>query len=267
MKTEDIRIALLRIEGTNCEDESLNALKSMGARPEHVHLNELIRKKRNLEDYQMLFIPGGFSAGDYIRAGIIFAARIKATIKNDLLKFIEDEKIVLGVCNGFQVLTELGILPGIENLWEEHPGAVLAPNISNKFECRWIYLKKERSVCPFNETLPDKVFSMPIAHAEGRFMLPENREKYLLEKMIDNGQIAFRYVDREGNFEGYPWNPNGSLYNIAGLCNMTGNVIGMMPHPERAFFDFQNLEFWRGNSETPGRYIFEGILKHISRKF
>lgn len=267
MKIEDIKVALLRIEGTNCEDESLTALKYLGAKPEHVHLNELIRKRKNLEDYQMLFIPGGFSAGDYIRAGVIFAARIKATIRGDLLRFIEEGKIVLGVCNGFQVLIELGILPGIENVWDEKPEAVLAPNISNRFECRWIYLKKEKSVCPFYETLPDKVFSMPIAHAEGRFMLPENKEEYMLNKIIENGQIAFRYVDRDGNYADYPWNPNGSLYNIAGICNRYGNVIGMMPHPERAFFPYQNLEFKRGNVETPGKYIFDGILKYISRKF
>lgn len=268
MKKNEIRIAILRIEGTNCEDESFLAFKDLGASPEYVHLNELTRGKKSIENYHMIFIPGGFSGGDYVRAGAIFASRMKGTISKDLKKFIDDGKIVLGVCNGFQVLIELGFLPGIETNWSEKTQAGLAPNISNRFECRWIYVKKEKSSCSFLDGMENgEVFSMPIAHAEGRFMFPREYENKFLNHMLDHGQIALRYVDPEGNYSSYPWNPNGSFYNIAGVCNEQGNVFGLMPHPERAFFKYQHPGFFRNNSNTPGRIMFKGMVDYLHRKF
>jgi len=268
MKKSDIKIAILRIEGTNCEEESLLAFKFLGTSPEYVHINELTRGKKRLEEYHMIFIPGGFSGGDYVRAGAIFASRMKGTISKDLKKFIEEEKIVLGVCNGFQVLIELGFLPGIDTNWSEKPQAGLAPNISNRFECRWIYVKKEKTSCNFlNNIKNGDVFAMPIAHAEGRFMFPKEKEKKYLQHMLDYNQISLRYVDKNGDYLPYPWNPNGSIFNIAGVCNEQGNVFGLMPHPERAFFNYQHPEYHRNNSDSPGKKMFIGIVDYLIKKF
>ncbi|MDP8011647.1 MAG: phosphoribosylformylglycinamidine synthase subunit PurQ [Thermoplasmata archaeon] len=268
MKKDEIRIAILRIEGTNCEEESYNAFKILGTKPEYVHVNELSRGLKKLNDYQMIFIPGGFSGGDYVRAGAIFASRMKGTISMDLKKFIDDGKLVIGVCNGFQVLIELGFLPGINTDWSEKPQAALAPNISNRFECRWIYVKKEKNSCEFLKNIDDgKIIALPIAHAEGRFIFSKENEKKYLEHMIDNNQIALRYVDPNGNYEEYPWNPNGSLYNIAGICNENGNVFGLMPHPERAFSRYQHPGFYRNLYEEPGKKIFKGMVDYIVKKF
>ncbi|MHA1872488.1 MAG: phosphoribosylformylglycinamidine synthase subunit PurQ, partial [Candidatus Heimdallarchaeaceae archaeon] len=147
MKKKDIKIAILRIEGTNCEQESYGAFKRLGADPEYVHLKQLLHidcnkdEKRDIFDYQCIMIPGGFSSGDYIRAGAIFAARIKSKLEKDLEEFVKQEYPMLGVCNGFQVLTELGLLPGIDVLMQDVPNACLSINDSNRFECRPTLLK------------------------------------------------------------------------------------------------------------------------------
>ncbi len=268
MKKEDIKIAILRIEGTNCEEESFRAFAELGVQPEYVHLNELMRdRNRSIFDYQGIFIPGGFSSGDYVRAGAIFAARIKALMMDELKKFVEEGYPIIGICNGFQVLTELGLLPAIDGI-SDVPEAALAVNDSDKFECRPTLLRHE-SVSPLtSEVEKGEVLLIPSAHMEGKFMLPEGKEKKYLDKMEENGQIVFRYVNEEGKEAGYPWNPNGSISNIAGICNPEGNVLGMMPHPERAFHSWQHpkrggSEIVKGNGEGDGRAIFESIVKYI----
>ena len=140
------KIAILRMEGTNCEYESYLAFKRLDAQPEYVHLKELERKKKNLEEYDCVFIPGGFSAGDYVRGGAIFAARLKESIFKDLKKFVENGYPVVGICNGFQVLIELGMLPALYGI-SEQPEACLTTNDSNRFECRQTLIRHERSVC------------------------------------------------------------------------------------------------------------------------
>jgi len=250
-----MRVAILQIEGTNCEEESYIAFEEMGQDVEYVHLNLLKKRKKSLEDYDLLFIPGGFSAGDYVRAGAIFAARLKAISMGDLKKFVDEGKIVMGVCNGFQVLIELGLLPGVDGI-SDRPEAALMINDSNRFECRWTYLRKEKNNI-FTREVPE-VISLPVAHAEGKF-LTDNKT---LEKIKENEQIIFRYVKPDGSKAVYPWNPNGSIEDIAALTNVYGNVLGIMPHPERAFFPYQHPDWMRKErTHGDGYYIFKSIVE------
>ncbi len=250
-----MRVAILQIEGTNCEEESYIAFKELGQDVEYLHLNLLKKGKRNLEDYDILFIPGGFSAGDYVRAGAIFAARLKAIAMRALKDFVHEGKIIIGVCNGFQVLIELGLLPAVDGI-SEKPEAALMTNDSNRFECRWTYLKKENKSI-FTKGMPD-IISLPVAHAEGKFVT----DKKTLERIIENKQIAFKYVKPDGSKANYPWNPNGSMEDIAALTNPQRNVLGIMPHPERAFFHYQHPDWNRKERERgDGFWIFKSIIE------
>jgi phosphoribosylformylglycinamidine synthase I len=278
MKIKDINVAVIRIEGTNCEQESFDAFKRLGARPEFVHLKQLHKidcnadEIRNILDYQCLMIPGGFSAGDYIRAGAIFAARIKSQLQEQLKEFVKEDHPILGVCNGFQVLTELGLLPGLDDIIRTVPDACLYLNDSNRFECRPTLLKNENNgTCVFTSKIPkNDIRLIPSAHAEGKLLFPLEKQEQYLKTLEKNDQIVFRYVDPEGNYAGYPWNPNGSPMNIAGICNPQGTVFGMMPHPERTFYRHQHPNWTATGLEDnigDGRVIFESVLAYISKKF
>ena len=278
LKVKDIKIGIIRIEGTNCEQESYDAFKRLGANPEFVHLKQLLHldcnkdEKRKISQYQCIMIPGGFSAGDYIRAGAILAARIKSRLNKDLVEFVKQEYPILGICNGFQVLIELGLLPGINKIITQVPDACLNINDSNRFECRPTLLKHENNgKCVFTSKIPKKdIRLIPSAHAEGKLLFPLDKQKEYLKKLEKNDQIVFRYVDPDGNYAGYPWNPNGSISNIAGICNYIGNVFGMMPHPERTFFKYQHPDWTRkglNNNIGDGKAIFESVLDYISKRF
>ncbi|MGE4274957.1 MAG: phosphoribosylformylglycinamidine synthase subunit PurQ, partial [Candidatus Methanomethylophilaceae archaeon] len=162
MRPEEIKVCVLRIEGTNCEDETYNAFKVLGADPEKVHLNQLDghapeHLRRSLEDYDVLALPGGFSAGDYIRAGAIFAARIRSALPGDMTRFVEQEKPVIGICNGFQILVELGLLPAFDEPMSPVPAAALFTNDSARFECRPTLLRNDnRGNCLFTSRIPKK---------------------------------------------------------------------------------------------------------------
>jgi len=277
MKRDEVKVCVLRIEGTNCETESYLAFERLGAKPEIVHLKQLLgqdireSEKRNLMDYHILMIPGGFSSGDYVRAGAIFAARMKSRLAAPLVEFIRQERAVLGVCNGFQVLVEMGILPGLDEVMSPQPQAVLATNESSRFECRPTLLKYENNYnCIFTNKLKfGQVLRVPSAHAEGRLLFPSEQAEKMLKRLEDNDQVVFRFVGPDGKYAGYPWNPNGSPGNIAGICNPTGNVLGMMPHPERVFHRYTHPDWTRG-LDSPlgdGRAIFEGILDHVTDNF
>jgi phosphoribosylformylglycinamidine synthase len=268
----------MRIEGTNCEQESYDAFKRLGAQPEFVHLKQLLgidcddQEKRNINDYQCLMVPGGFSAGDYIRAGAIFAARLKSKLKKQLADFVTEEFPILGVCNGFQVLIELGLLPGTDTIMTSVPEACLYLNDSNRFECRPTLLKHENNgTCVFTSKMPrHDIRLIPTAHAEGKLLFPSEQQEKYLKNLEKNDQIVFRYVDPDGNYLGYPWNPNGSISNIAGICNYQGNVFGMMPHPERTFYRYQHSDWTRqslGDEVGDGRAVFESVLSYISKRF
>ncbi len=275
------RICVLRIEGTNCELETFRSFKRLGAAAEIVHLKQLIgavkeREKRKLKDYDLLVIPGGFSSGDYIRAGAILAARIRGTLGEDIDDFIRDGKPILGICNGFQVLVEMGLLPGLAHEKIGLQQAALTTNDSARFECRPVYLRHEnRGNCVFTKGIEKgRIMKMPCAHAEGKFFISEKRREAYLQLLEENDQIVFRYIDPEGGYASYPWNPNGSVDNIAGICDPRGNILGLMPHPERAFYAFLDSEWSRRAKEGEegrgaygdGKAIFEAVLNYLSRK-
>ena len=278
MKKSDVKIAVVRIEGTNCEQESFDAFKNLGTSPEFVHLKQLLHidcnedEKRSLSDFHCLMIPGGFSAGDYIRGGAIFAARMKSKLSTDLKDFVNQEYPVLGICNGFQVLTELGLLPGVDKVMTDLPDAVLNINDSNRFECRPTLLKHENNgKCVFTSKIPkNEVRLIPSAHAEGKLLFPLDKQEKYLKRLEDNDQIVFRYVDPDGNYAGYPWNPNGSISNLAGICNNIGNVFGMMPHPERTFHRHQHPDWTKKGISSDfgdGKAVFESVVDYICKKF
>lgn len=267
MDLSEIKVAVLRIEGTNCEEETANAFKSFGVQAELVHLkqfySDMIRyeDQRSIFDYNCIVLPGGFSAGDYVRAGAIFSARIKSVLKKDLEEFIKLGYPILGICNGFQILAELGALPGFDEdkPIADKPEMALAINDSGKFECRMTLLKKESSKCIFTKQVDKKVLRIPVAHAEGKVVFPKEKEADFLDRLIKNEQIVFRYVDEKGKYAGYPWNPNGSCYNIAGICNVTQTVFGLMPHPERVFIDHATGNY------GDGYYIFKSVIDYLEK--
>jgi phosphoribosylformylglycinamidine synthase I len=278
MKGKDIRVCVLRIEGTNCEEEAYQAFKSLGASPEKVHIKQILgtspqEMRRDLQDYQVLMFPGGFSAGDYVRAGAIFAARLKSKLTRQLEDFVSSGKPVLGVCNGFQIMVELGLLPAFEEPMSAQPQAALSTNVSGRFECRPAYLKHENGgSCVFTSNIPrGKVVMFPCAHAEGNLRFPHGKEEEYVRRLEENDQIVFKYVDPRGKYAGYPWNPNGSIENIAAICNPAGNVMGIMPHPERVQRRYLHPDWTRTDLDPSGRgdglAVFESALEYVKRKF
>jgi phosphoribosylformylglycinamidine synthase len=279
-RRSDVKVAVLRIEGTNNEQEMWDAFHALGAQPELVHLNQLVKRdlpreeRRRLGDYHVLMLPGGFSAGDYVRAGAIYAARMKSAIPKDLEEFVAAEKPIGGMCNGFQILVELGLLPGHGARLPIFPDAVLNRNDSALFECRPTLLKHEsRGRCVFTRRIPrHEVRLIPSAHAEGKLALPSSDVEKRLRALWENDQVVFTYTTPEGGKAGYPWSPSGSLDGIAGITNETGTVFGMMPHPERVFHRYQHPDWTRDPRHPPegpgdGRAVFESVLEYVERKF
>jgi len=277
VKRSDIRVAVLLIEGTNCEDESVAFFRHLGAQAEKVHLKQLTgdtppEMQRKLEDFDLLMIPGGFAAGDYVRAGAIFAARLRSKLTPDLTEFVESGKPVFGACNGFQVLVEAGLLPALGGTMTETPEAVLATNDSGHYECRPSRLRLDNGgSCAFTGELKrGDVVTFISAHAEGKLLFPDGRRKGVLRQLIENDQIVFRFVDDQGRKAKYPWNPSGTTDGIAALCNRDGNVFGVQPHPERCFFRYLHPDWTRTPSDGPygdGKAIFESALRYVEKRF
>jgi phosphoribosylformylglycinamidine synthase len=258
------KVAVLTMEGTNNEEEAFMSFKHSGASPEIIHLKQLENGRKKIGSYDILFFPGGFSAGDYVRAGAVMAARIKARLMKDVQEFVENGNPVMGSCNGFQVLVELGLIPNVEGSYGVE--AALAPNLSNRFEARTVYLKINRNNCIFLRSFEDgKIIELPIAHSEGRFI---TRDESVLEKIIKNGMNVITYVDSNGKEADYPWNPNGSAFNIAGICNKEGNVLGMMPHPERVFYRYTESDWTRGKETgMTGGEFFKNAVAFLREKY
>lgn len=227
-----VKACVLRTAGTNCDKETAFAFKKAGADPELVHINRFISSERELEDFQILAFPGGFSYGDDLGAGKILANELKCKLSQGLKKFINEGKLIIGICNGFQILVKAGILPGNDAFKQE---ASLAINDSAKFEDRWIYLKSSGK-CVWTKGLPEVVY-LPVAHGEGKFVLSD---KGVLGRLKRNKQIVFQYCDEKGDAAGYPYNPNGSIEDIAGITDETGRILGLMPHPERHAYHKQH---------------------------
>ncbi len=257
----EVKAIVLRAAGINCDMETEYALELAGAAAERVHVNRLIEDKGALEDFQILVFPGGFSYGDDVAAGKILANQIVHHLREPIQKFIDDGKLVLGICNGFQVLVKAGILPGTIN----HESRVtITYNDSGKFEDRWVYLAPQTERCIFIES--GRGIYLPIAHGEGKVV---TYDEDTLEELKSEGHIAFKYVDENGEEGGYPVNPNGSVDSIAGLTDTTGRVLGLMPHPERHVRHTQHPHWSRlkDGDEPDGMTIFNNAVKFIQENF
>ncbi|MDD5011780.1 MAG: phosphoribosylformylglycinamidine synthase I [Phycisphaerae bacterium] len=257
-----IKAIVLRAAGINCDVETQHALELSGAAAERIHVNRIIEKPDLLDEFQILVIPGGFSYGDDVAAGKILANQIIHHLSDRLNEFVESGKIVLGICNGFQVLVKTGILGKVETNGKQQ--LTITNNDSGKFEDRWVYLEPSSKKCIFIEQ--DRRICLPIAHGEGKVVF-ENDDVF--EKIKSDDRVAFRYVDENGNFGPFPINPNGSTDSVAGLCDSTGRVMGLMPHPER-FVRFTQHPHWtrlEDKSRADGRTIFDNAVKYIKQNF
>jgi len=261
--------------GINCEVEMGAAYKNAGAQVSIIHFNDLMNGKYNLNDFDILNFPGGFSFGDDIASGKVMANKVKykkmsngKTLIEEILSFIDEGKYILGICNGFQILTQLGLLP--DTLGNQNPEAALLHNDSQKYEDRWVYCK----VNPDNKSPWVKgidLLPVPVRHGEGKLVF---KNKDIEENIVNNQQIALQYADKEGNITSeYPLNPNGSVLSIAGLTDRTGQIFGLMPHPE-AFLSFYNHPAWTSlqrkghflSREQTGQKIFDNIVAHIKQQ-
>ena len=223
---EQVKALVLRAAGINCDLETEYAFELAGAEAERVHINRIIENPSMLDGCQIMVFPGGFSYGDDVAAGKILANQIVHHLFDAIKRFIENGKLVLGICNGFQVLVKAGILGDTDD--SDRQSVTITYNDSGKFEDRWVYLQPSANKCVFIE--PEKRIYLPIAHGEGKVVCKDDS---VLETLKSNGNVAFRYVDAEGNSGDFPVNPNGSIDSIAGLTDDTGRVLGLMPHPER----------------------------------
>jgi phosphoribosylformylglycinamidine synthase len=248
------RVLVLHATGTNRDRDAALACEVAGGAPEIVHVTQLLAGERSLLDYHMLVVPGGFSYGDDLGAGTLWALDLQHRLGTDVADFVASGRPVLGICNGFQALVRAGLLPG-------GPGprrVTLAPNERGHFECRWVYLRPNpQSPCLFTQGLDDLIHC-PVAHGEGRVMVADDAT---LDELRAANLIALTYTDAQGEPGGYPLNPNGSALGIAGLCNAAGNVLGLMPHPEDHIFGWQHPRRHQGAAGRLGLHLFANGLK------
>jgi phosphoribosylformylglycinamidine synthase len=255
------KAVVLRAAGINCDQEARAACEKAGFRTDVVHVNRFIERPELLREYHFLIVPGGFSYGDDLGAGKVLANELKSRLMGDLRQFVQDGKLILGICNGFQIIVKAGLLP--DPLDGSSSRLTLANNDSGRFEDRWIRLKVSSTKSEFLKE--EEVLELPIAHGEGKF-LPRDLEA--LGRWEQGGQLVLKYVDPEGREAGYPWNPNGSVAAVAGMCDPSGRVLGLMPHPER-FQDVVNHPQWtrRGAALQPdGLKFFRNAREYVKRK-
>ncbi len=253
------RVLILHATGTNRDHDTAYAVARAGGAPTILHVNELRQRPEHLHDYHMLVLPGGFSYGDALGAGRLWASDLRWLFADQLTRYIQSGRPVLGICNGFQALVKSGWLPG-------PPGngttATLTRNRSNHFECRWVWLQPNPdSTCVFTAGLQEPVFC-PVAHCEGRFI---PKDDTVLDALRANRQIALTYTTADGKPAGYPANPNGSIADIAGICNAEGNVLGLMPHPEDHVELWQHPRWSRGESGSLGLNLIANGISYAAR--
>jgi len=246
----EVRVCVLKTDGINCDNETSHAFGVAGARASIVHINSFRSGADRFGNYDVLVVPGGFSYGDDIVSGEVLGNELVSYFRDELGEFVRNpRKRVLGICNGFQVLVRAGLLPTL------HLGvkqATLALNTVGHFRCRWVRLRVEQSPCDFTKTLAvGTVFELPIAHGEGNLQVSQEVLDYIERERL----VAFRYVSNT--------NPNGSVNDIAGLCNKAGNVLGLMPHPERFVRQTDHPNWRRGYIEPLGLAIFESAVKSL----
>jgi len=253
---------ILRAPGINCERETHHAFERAGATSNYVHIRQLLEDPSQLDAYSILAVPGGFSYGDDISSGRVLAQEMKARLGERILQFVERGGLAFGICNGFQVLVRLGLLPCTKAKLEEE--VTLTHNLSDHYECRWVTLKTEKSRCVF---LPEGLtLRWPAAHGEGRLVA---RDAAAQQTLLDEGFVAVRYVDDAGApTERYPDNPNGAALGIAGLTNHNGRVLGVMPHPDRSYLpthmpDWRRTQLDRGELplDGDGMVVFREMVK------
>lgn len=250
------KVLVLRTAGTNCDKESVFAFERAGAQVKLCHINQ-IKGRSNIDGYRIVCVPGGFSYGDDLGAGKILSLELLLRFKDYLRKFIDKGGLIIGICNGFQVLVKTGILPDLDFRQK----VTLTLNDSARFEDRWVYLKIADNIPARNvwlKDLPD-IISLPVAHGEGKFFADKKEMKAIETANL----VVLRYVDSAGKSAGYPFNPNGSLNSVAGITDTTGRIFGLMPHPERFIFK-HHWPNWREKELFPfGLKIFENAVKYF----
>ena len=256
-------VLILRAAGINCDEETAHAFRLAGAaRVDPVHINAFIHGRRSLSEYDVLVLSGGFSYGDDLSGGKVLANELQCKLMDDMESFIGEGKLILGICNGFQVLVKMGLLP------QTKPGgrrqeATVFYNDSGKFECRWVHLRRNPdSPCVFTRDMPETIY-IPVANGEGKVMLASADVR---ERLGPGGHIVLRYVNPPwvgGGAAEYPWSPNGSVDAIAGICDATGRIFGLMPHPERYTHPTHHPRWTReGCKEPDGLHIFRNAVEY-----
>lgn len=265
---KDVQAIVLRAAGINCDMETDYALHLAGAHSRRVHINQLIAKPSLLDQAHILVFPGGFSYGDDVAAGKILANQLMHHLADPLYRFIEQGKLILGICNGFQVLIKTGLLPALDGRRARDVAdldATLTDNDCGCFQDRWVYLEPASPRCVF--LTPGKRLFLPIAHGEGKVVA---KDPATLQRISAEGYVAFRYVDAAGNRGGFPINPNGSQDDIAALTDSTGRILGMMPHPER-FVHITQHPWWtrlgQRDDVGDGLSIFVNAVNYIQSHF
>ncbi len=250
-----VKTLILRAPGTNSDVENAFAFQQAGAVVTSAHINQLIHGEQRLSDYQIMVIPGGFTYGDDIAAAKVLANELRLKLGADILRFMEKGGLILGICNGFQALVKAGILPWLSD--GGSPQLTLAANDSGKFECRWVHLVvNKESPCVFTRGIARMY--LPVAHGEGKVIAAP--------KVLPELNIVLYYTDEQGNTSaGYPYNPNGSVENIAGICDASGRVFALMPHPERHIRGTQHPQWTRqgGKEYGDGFQVFLNAVKWV----
>jgi phosphoribosylformylglycinamidine synthase len=262
------RVCVLRAPGTNCDHETAFAFEQCGGQAERVHLFRILETPELLNDYQVLCIPGGFSYGDDVGAGVVFAAQLRNRLADAIGTFLQRDTLTLGICNGFQVLLKAGILPGGPQGWpksQAEPEATLTWNANGRYTDLWVTLKVASTTNVFLKGI--ETLACPIAHGEGRLVV---RDPAVIDRWKANGQLALQYVGESqvarDRIEEFPINPNGAVANIAGLGDETGRVLGLMPHPERFLFATQHPQWTRLNlrGEGAGMQLFRNAIRYFA---
>lgn len=256
------RTLILRTAGVNCDQETAHAFELAGAGTEFIHVNQLLQRPELMDGFQLLAVPGGFSYGDDIAAGRIFANQIRHHLAEAFNRFIEAHKPIIGICNGFQVLVKTDLLPG-QIAGRSGQTCTLTNNDCGRFTDRWIHLANRSSKCVWTAGI--ERLELPIAHGEGKFVPADEQVR---KALWENQQVALVYTKADGSAAegGFPDNPNGSVDDIAGICDSTGLVFGLMPHPER-FVDRIQHPAWTSRKDLvsgQGLRIFQNAVKHVS---
>lgn len=254
------RVLVLRAAGVNCNEETAHAFELAGATTKQLHVNRLAENPSLIDAYGAVAIPGGFSYGDDVAAGALLGLEIDTVLGDVLRSLVARGGLVLGICNGFQVLMRTGLLPGPSADAQAPVAATLTDNASHRYEDRWVHLEANGSRTAFFDG-QDRL-ELPVAHAEGRFLAASDAD---LDRLEAQGRVVFRYVTPDGGPADYPANPNGSARGIAGICDETGQVLGLMPHPERFLQGWQHPQWTRRASVGAGDgvRIFEHAVRHL----